>query len=305
VELCGEAWSNVGAFIDLHTHSTYSDGVLRPSELVREARVGGLSAIALTDHDVLDGIAEARAAGGREGVEVIAGVEISARCRYGEVHVLGIEVNAIDGSPLGRALARQCRSRKERIPRLLEKLRERGMPIGINEVMEAAGEGSVGRPHVAEVMVRKGFVANVDQAFARFLREGGPAYVARETVGVEEAIALIREAGGFAAIAHPGLIRTNGFTELGTFVRELATVGLDGLECFTSAHDAGTTAACVGIARRASLIPTGGSDFHGDKKAGVQLGRMRDGGRFPYAILADVRKRLAETRLGGRGRPGR
>jgi predicted metal-dependent phosphoesterase TrpH len=272
---------------------------------VREARLGGLSAIALTDHDVLDGITEARAAGATEGVEVIAGVEISARCRYGEVHVLGIEVNTGEGSPLGRALARQRRSRKERIPRLLEKLRERGMPIGINEVMEVAGEGSVGRPHVAEVMVQKGFVPNVDQAFSRFLREGGPAYVGRETVGVEEAITLIQESGGFAAIAHPGLIRTGGFTELGAFIRELATAGLDGLECFTSAHDVGTTATCVQIARRAGLIPTGGSDFHGDKKAGVRLGRMRDGGRFPYAILADVRKRLAQARVGGRGRPDR
>jgi hypothetical protein len=290
----------MNGFVDLHTHSTWSDGTLSPSELVKEARLAGLSAIALTDHDVLDGIPEAREAGTAEGIEVIAGVEISARCRYGEVHMLGIEVDAGDGSLLRQALTRQCLARKERLPRLLEKLGALGMPVEIDEVMDIAGQGSIGRPHVAEVMVRKGFVPNVEQAFTRFLREGGPAYVGRETVSAEEAVALIHGAGGFAAIAHPGLIRTGDFAALEVFVRELAATGLDGLECFTNAHDSGSMAACTGIARRAGLIPTGGSDFHGDKKPGVRLGWTRGGGRFPYAILSDVRNRLAQARPGGR-----
>jgi hypothetical protein len=142
-------------------------------------------------------------------------------------------------------------------------------------------------------MLRRGYVRSVEEAFARFLREGGPAYVLRELLTPGEAVGLIREAGGVAAIAHPGLLRLPGTAALEAFAKSLAAEGLEALECFTSAHDTGTTTACVGIARRAGLIPTGGSDYHGDRKVGVRLGRTRGGGRIPYAVLADLRERLA------------
>lgn len=283
-------------FVDLHTHSTWSDGSLSPPALVREARAAGLSAIALTDHDVLDGLPEAREAGAREGVEIVSGVEISARLESGEVHLLGYEVDPSPGTPLQTALAGLRAGREARLPRILDRLAEMGMPIDRSEVDAIAGEGSTGRPHVAQAMVRRNYVRNVEEAFSRFLREGGPAYVLREMLTPGQAVALIRESGGLAAIAHPGLLRLGGMGRLEDFVRSLSAEGLEALECFTPAHDTGTTTACVGIARRAGLIPTGGSDYHGDRKAGSRLGCTRGGGRIPYAILADIRERLAARR---------
>jgi len=280
-------------FVDLHTHSTWSDGSQAPLALVREARAAGLSAIALTDHDVLDGLEEARAEGAREGVEIVCGVEVSARMEAGEVHILGYEIDPSPDTPLQAALARLRAAREARTPRILERLQRLGMPIDLDEVKAIAGAGSTGRPHVAQAMVRRRYVRSVEEAFARFLKEGGPAYVTREMLTPGEAVALIRGGGGLAAIAHPGLLRFGGTGDLEAFTKSLAGEGLDGLECFTSAHDAGTTQACVGIARRLGLLPTGGSDYHGDRKTGVRLGRTRGGGRIPYAILSDLRERLA------------
>jgi hypothetical protein len=297
-------------FVDLHTHSTYSDGSSTPIALVGEARAAGLSAIALTDHDVLDGLGEARAAGAREGLEVVCGVEMSARLPTGEVHILGYEIDPAEGTPLQAALVRLRAARETRMPQILERLRRLGMPIAPDEVRAIAGAGSTGRPHVAQAMVRHGYVKSVDEAFARFLREGGPAYLLREMLVPSEAVALIRGAGGLAAIAHPGLLRFGGTGDLEAFAKSLEAEGLEALECFTSAHDAGTTQACVGIARRLGLLVTGGSDYHGDRKAGVRLGRTRGGGRIPYAILTDIRERLAarpssaarvESRFAGEG----
>lgn len=283
-------------FVDLHTHSTFSDGNLSPRDLVQAARKAGLSVLALTDHDVLDGLPEAREAGAEEGVEIIAGVEISARSEYGEVHVLGLDVDAGErtGSPLQQTLARQREARETRARRVLDRLAERGMPLGMAEVSAIAGEGSLGRPHIASAMVAHGYVASIEEAFARFLKEGGEAYAPREALGAEEAVALIRDAGGFASVAHPGFIRTGGFEGLEALIRDLKEAGLEGLECLTTAHDRATTVACLGIARRLGLVPTAGSDFHGDRKTNVRLGRLRDGGRIPFAILKDIRARMGE-----------
>ncbi|MDP3940227.1 MAG: PHP domain-containing protein [Deltaproteobacteria bacterium] len=282
-------------FVDLHTHSTFSDGTLDPRRLVAEARKAGLAAIALTDHDVLDGLAEAREAGREEGVEIIAGVEISARSKHGEVHVLGLDVSGGEApeSPLQLVLARQRDARQSRAARVLEKLESLGMPLDLDEVRRISGEGSLGRPHIASAMVARGYVGSIEEAFARYLKEGGPGYAPREAVSAEEAVTLIRDAGGLASVAHPAFVRTRDHDELEAFLASLVDAGLEGLECFTSAHDEAATAACVRIARRLSLVPTGGSDFHGDRKTNVRLGRTRGGGRIPYAILDDVRERVA------------
>lgn len=285
-------------YVDLHTHSIYSDGSLAPAELIREARKAGLSAIALTDHDVLDGVAEARAAGKAEGVGVVSGVEISTRAEPGEVHVLGFDVDPSEASPIQRALRVQRAAREERANRILEKLGALGMPLAIDEVKAIAGLGSLGRPHIAEAMMARGYISSVDEGFARFLREGGSAYAPREALTVPEAIALIRDSGGLAAIAHPGLIYRGDFGRLERFLAGLIEEGLEGLECFTTAHDEGTVQACVGIARRLDLVPTGGSDYHGEKKPGARLGWARRGHRVPEAVLDDIRTRIANRRPG-------
>lgn len=287
-------------FVDLHTHSTYSDGSLPPGDLVREARKAGLSVIALTDHDELGGLPEARAAGAEEGVEIIAGVEISARSRHGEVHVLGLGVEAGEAvtSPLQRALARQREARKSRAGLVLEKLEALGMPLSMEEVKAIAGEGSLGRPHIATAMVSHGYVGSIEEAFARFLKEGGVAYAPREALTIEDAVELIRSVGGFASIAHPAFIRTDGEEETKALLKGLIKRGLEGLECFTSAHDRVATATFLRIARKLDLVPTGGSDFHGDRKGNVRLGRIREGARIPYVILKDIRERMSR-REGG------
>jgi predicted metal-dependent phosphoesterase TrpH len=285
-------------FADLHTHSLYSDGTCAPGELVKEARAAGLSAIALTDHDVLEGLAEAREAAAREGLEMVSGVEISTRGPAGEIHVLGYDIDAGEGSPLQPPLARQRVSRQTRMPRILERLERLGLPLTAEEVEAIAGRGSTGRPHVARAMVIRGYVGSVEEAFARFLRQDGPAYVDRDLMDAAEGIALIRAAGGLASVAHPGFIRLGGAADLETLLKPLVDAGLEGLECFTTAHDGATTALCVAIARRLGLTPTGGSDYHGASKQGVRIGRTRGGGRIPYAILADVRERIARR---GRG----
>jgi predicted metal-dependent phosphoesterase TrpH len=253
----------------------------------------------LTDHDVLDGVEEAQAAGETEGVEIVSGVEISTRSEYGEVHVLGLDVDASEESPLQVALRGQRKAREERAERILERLDTLGMPVAIAEVKALAGSGSLGRPHIAGVMMARGYVSSIEEGFTRFLREGGAAYVGREALSVREAITLIRQSGGLAAIAHPGLIRAGGFDGLERFLAGMIAGGLEGLECFTTAHDEGTTVACVGIARRLDLVPTGGSDYHGDQKPGVRLGSTRRGGRIPDAVLRDIRRRIARRREPG------
>ena len=283
-------------YVDLHTHSTYSDGSRSPADLVREARKAGLSAIALTDHDVLDGLPEARATGEVEEVTVISGVEISAASEFGEVHVLGLEVNTEQGSALQCALRDQRKAREKRAAEIIDKLHGLGMPLPIRDVKAIAGVGSIGRPHIAAGMVARGYVSTVEEAFARYLKEGAAAYAGRKALTTPEAIALIRGAGGFASIAHPVFIRTGGGGRLEEYLKGLVDCGLEGLECFTSAHDEGSTMACVGIAKRLDLIPTGGSDYHGDSKPAVRLGQTRGGQRIPYAILADIRNRLARRR---------
>ncbi len=287
-------------FVDLHTHSTYSDGSLPPGDLVREARKAGLSIMALTDHDELGGLPEARAAGAEEGVEIIAGVEISARSRHGEVHVLGLDVEAgeAETSPLQRALVRQREARKSRASRVLEKLEALGLPLSMEEVHAIAGDGSLGRPHIARAMISHGYVGSIEEAFARYLKEGGVAYAPREALTVGDAVELIRSVGGFASIAHPAFIGTEGEEETEDLLRGLLERGLEGLECFTSAHDRATTATFLRMARKLDLVPTGGSDFHGDRKGYVGLGRSREGARIPYAILKDIRERMSR-REGG------
>jgi len=267
---------------------------------VREARKAGLSVMALTDHDELGGLPEARAVGAEEGVEIIAGVEISARSRYGEVHVLGLGVEAGEAttSPLQRVLTRQREARKSRAVRILEKLEALGMPLTMEEVKVIAGEGSLGRPHIATAMVSHGYVGSIEAAFARFLKEGGVAYASREALTVEDAVELIRSTGGFASIAHPAFIGTNGEEETIALLQGLIERGLDGLECFTSAHDRAATTSFLRIARKLDLVPTGGSDFHGTRKGNVRLGRIREGARIPYAILNDIRVRMSRRKGG-------
>ena len=256
--------------IDLHSHTTASDGSLTPAQLVRAAKSQGVGVLAVTDHDTVDGLPEAIAEGERLGVRIIPAIEISSLYEDTELHILGYFIDREDPR-LTTALATFQASREDRNPRIIEKLRELGCELTYDEVKAVAGSGTVGRPHIAQVLMRKGYVQSVAEAFEKYLADGGPAYITRALPSPAEAIALIREVGGIPSLAHPVYI-----TRLAEpFEQVCATLkghGLVGLETLYSSHTPQQTERFLSIAREHGLLPTGGSDFHGDAKPGNLVG---------------------------------
>ncbi|TJY43266.1 PHP domain-containing protein [Cohnella pontilimi] len=246
---------------DLHTHTTASDGRHRPEEVVHMASEAGLAAVAVTDHDTTAGTAEALEAGKRYGIRVLPGVEISTSAESRDIHILGYGFSLEDPVFLQRlADLRQVRNRRN--AEMIAKLNELGMAVTREEVERESsssrrGDGSVGRPHMAEVLVRKGYVRDLREAFDRFLGETGAAYVNPERIRPEEAVRWIHEAGGAAVVAHPGLYRND------PLVLALLDSGADGLEAFHSDHDEEAQRHYERLARSRGKLATGGSDFHG------------------------------------------
>jgi predicted metal-dependent phosphoesterase TrpH len=251
---------------DLHTHTTASDGRYRPEEVVGMARDAGLAAVAITDHDTVAGIAEALEAGRRCGIRVVPGVEISTSAEGRDIHILGYAFTPDDPVLLQRlASLREVRNRRNE--EMLGKLNEMGVPISIDEVMREAASSpradrSVGRPHMAEVLVRKGYAADLRDAFDRYLGESGAAYVNPPRISPHEAVRWIHEAGGAAVVAHPGLYRND------RLVRDLLERAADGLEAYHSDHDEAAERHYAALAATMGKLATGGSDFHGTR-AGV------------------------------------
>lgn len=261
--------------IDLHTHSYLSDGTDTPTKLVLNARVAGLDAVALTDHDTLDGLHEAREAGRRVGVQVLPGVELSAKYAGREVHLLGYGPRP-DYEDLNAELVRIRQGRRNRLPAMLDKLASIGVPVTMAEVAaQAAGPGtSLGRPHVADAMVAKGYVASRDEAFDRFLDRKGPAYVGRPTIELTDGIDLLHQAGAAVVLAHPG-IREMQEVLTGEVIEMLARkYGLDGIEVDYPLHDIGTRDLYHRLGARLDLVRTGSSDYHGTGKIGHDLGSV-------------------------------
>jgi len=251
--------------VDLHCHTTASDGALTPTELVARAAQMVLKVIAITDHDSVDGVAEALTAGQKYGLEVIPGVEINTDVPGSEVHVLGYFVDHHDAF-FKSELARLREGRVGRARRMAEVLTEMGMPIDFQRIMEIAGEGSVGRPHVAQALVEAGYVRTTGEAFERFIGRRGPAYVNRMKFTPAEACVLIRQAGGVPVLAHPVFYDEHGGIQtpldLDTALPELLDAGLLGIEVYYRNYDAVTIEYLLHIARRYGLLVTGGSDFH-------------------------------------------
>ena len=215
--------------IDLHVHTNASDGLFAPAEVVRKAREAGLSALGIADHDTVNGVEEALQAAGEERIEVVPAVEINAYHGAFEYHILGYFLDHRD-ERLGRALAELREARIVRMRRIVEKLGALGMEVDPEEIFAAAGGGSVGRPHIARVMLQRRYVSSMREAFDRFIGEGKPAYAPRSKLAPGEAIALIREASGVAVLAHPGLW---GGDEL---IPQLAAWGIAGIEVYTPDH---------------------------------------------------------------------
>ncbi|HVB96554.1 MAG TPA: PHP domain-containing protein [Chloroflexota bacterium] len=259
--------------VDLHAHTTASDGLLTPSELVELALAYGLRLLAITDHDSTEGVAAAlnRAAG--TSLEVWPGVEISTDVPRAEVHMLGYFVD-IEDSNFQEVLSRCRDSRIWRAQQMVLKLGELGMSLTFERVRQIAGTGSIGRPHVAQALVEKGYVSNLKEAFDLYLNRNGPAYVERFKLSPVEAVQLIKNAGGMPVLAHPTYINPgdgSGF-DLSGFVHELTQTGLVGMECHYGDYSPETVRGLSKIAREFDLIPTGGSDFHGRGVHSADLG---------------------------------
>lgn len=267
---------------DLHTHTLNSDGQLTPTELVRKARQHGLQALAVTDHDTVQGWPEARTAGRKWNVEVIPGVELSVTVGAKEVHLLGYFFDPEHPALRQHLEAFQVR-RRERAEGMVARLREAGIPLEFEHVAAQAPRGVLGRPHVALALVEGGHVASYEAAFAHYLKDGGPAFVPKPRFPAADALAMLHEAGGIGVLAHPG--HWTGDQTIMALVR----AGMDGIETVHPSHDYTLTRYYRQVARDFLLLETGGSDYHGVRPQDEEnLGRCS----IPYPQLQRIRQTL-------------
>jgi hypothetical protein len=278
--------------VDLHLHSTFSDGSRTPEEVVSLAREAGLSAAILTDHDTWAGAARFRAAAEAAGLRTLAGMEISADVPGRTVHLLAYGFDPADAA-LAAAAARIREGRRARNAEILAKLARLGCPVSAADVLREAGTPElVARPHIAAALVRRGFARDRADAFRRFLERGAPAYADRFRLAPEEAIALVSAAGGATALAHPYSTRYDR-AELRAFVSRLAAAGLAGIEAYYTGHLPGQVEELLGLARDFGHVATGGSDFHGDPKPAVRVGVAYGGLKVPDEAFDALLARLA------------
>jgi predicted metal-dependent phosphoesterase TrpH len=270
--------------IDLHLHTTASDGTLSPTEIVRYAKQKRLEAIAITDHDTVEGVEEALLASKENGIEVVPGIEISAEYPNGTLHILGYYIDCKDKTFLEKLAVLQ-KARSERNPRIARKLQELGLDIGYEEVQQEAGTGQVGRPHFAQVLVKKGFVHNIQEAFEKYLKKGASAYTDKFRFQVQDAITNILDSGGIPVLSHPFTLNCRDEQELTVLIERWMDFGLQGIEVYYSEHNASQTRLYEKIADQYNLLTTGGSDFHGNNIQGIDLGSGRKNLDIPYTIL--------------------
>jgi hypothetical protein len=277
--------------IDLHAHTTASDGSYTPTELVVAAAEGGLTAIAVTDHDTLDGLAEAEEAARQMNIEFVPGIELAISYDNGRFHMLGYLIDRNDPVLNGR-LDRLKDNRVNRNAHMVEKLRSLGFDITLDDFIAESGGGQVGRPHMAAALVKKGIATGYQDAFDRFLADGALAHVPKDKITVEEGLELIHAAGGLAVMAHPISVKLEG-DALAEELKRLRELGLDGLECYYSQHTPEQVDAFLDLARSAGLLVTGGSDFHGTPKPDIRLGHVIGDQPAPDALLAALKERKA------------
>jgi len=272
--------------VDLHTHTTASDGTYAPRDLVIEAASRGVRVLAITDHDSTEGLPEAfEEAERRRPLELLPGIEINCDVEGAEIHVLGYLMDW--QAPWFQEFCReQRRERRERVHRMAERMAALGMPFDADEVFALVKEGSAGRPHVAQVMVAHGYVKTVRQAFDKYLAAGRPGHVPRKKLAPEDAVRLIRRAAGVPVFAHPGLASRD------ELIPGLIAAGLMGIECYYTEHSAQQRATYLQICKEQDLVATGGSDFHGPQVRAATLGSPS----VPMAAVDALRAKAALAR---------
>lgn len=274
--------------VDLHTHSTASDGTYSPSELARLAKEKGLAAIALTDHDSDDGVREFMDECERLGIEGIPGIEISTDYEK-QLHIVGLYNS---GDEFNETVKRLKSAREERNIKMFEKIRECGFDITPEDILEN-GKVTVehaGRLHMANALVRKGYAADKNDAFDRFLMRGRPCYAEKFSLSPEESVKLIKRCGGISIWAHPALAMDNEADML-EMAERLKSAGLDAMECYYSTYTVEMSRMCKSVAQKTGLLMSGGSDFHGANKPDVRLGEVSEG-VVPYEILEKLKQRI-------------
>jgi predicted metal-dependent phosphoesterase TrpH len=273
------------AFADLHLHSRFSDGTYGPEELAEQARRYGLAAIALTDHDSVEGCPGTAQACEAAAIEFIPGIELTAEQEGNELHILGYCMDT-QNPRLLTEIARFQAVRQNRIREMVERLNRMSVPLSADAVFALANCRAPGRPHVARALVAAGLCQSLDEAFERFLKKNRPAWVPKFKMSGEKAIELIHQAGGVAVLAHPGLNRTD------EVIPSMVEAGMDGIECFHTKHSTVTTERYMERANRFHLLVTGGSDCHGKNKGKPLIGTVK----VPYQYVEKLKARAAEIK---------
>ncbi len=278
--------------IDLHIHSTASDGSFTPAEIIDQASNAGVCAIAITDHDTVDGVKQAIESGIPQHLEFITGVELSAQAldgftSGGSIHILGYGFSPYD-KDMQIVLKKLKQARAQRNPRIIEKLNELGFSISLKEVKDICGPGQTGRPHIARTMLEKGFISSFEQAFDDYLAKGKPAYVDKFRLSCKQTIQLILDAGGIPVLAHPGLIKPSPGYLIENFISQLIGMGLKGIEVYHTDHSKEQTRHFEKIASKKNLIVTGGSDFHGILKQEISIGKGTGDLCIDYSVYKNL-----------------
>ncbi|MFO7727473.1 MAG: PHP domain-containing protein [Desulfonatronovibrio sp.] len=280
--------------IDLHTHSTASDGTYTPFELVRLARNINLKAIALTDHDTTGGLNEALNAANEMDMEVIPGCELSVEFQ-GVMHIVGLWLEP-DAPRLNRSLLELRNKRNARNEIIIEKLQGHGIAITYEEVRNLAGDASIGRPHICRILMNKGAVSSVQEAFDRYLGPGGKAYVPKEKFNPEKAISILKDEQATVILAHPFSLNLQ-HDELRKELYRLKDMGLDGMEVFYPEHTPEQSRFYSSLCAELDLLPSGGSDFHGSVKPHIKLGKGRGKLNLPYSLLQAIKNKRIQQGL--------
>lgn len=280
--------------IDLHTHTTASDGIMTPSGLIDYAIGHGVEAMAITDHDTIDGLEEGMFYSNKKGFNLIPGIEFSVDFSKGSFHLVGLYIDYAN-SELINVIQRLNELRDNRAARMAEDLQRHNIKISLEDIERESDGGSIGRPHVARAMVRKGYAKNIKKVFEDYLVKGKPGYVKKEKISADDAIRIIKVSGGIPILAHPISLNFKEFPVFETMLDDLIGKGLEGIEAYASMHNQEQVDFFCRIGEREGLLITGGSDFHGDKDE--VLGNYAPDRAIPYELL----EKLEMYRRSGQG----